>query len=276
MRKPASAHESLSHMTICRPSIAAGTTGQSSVSGVVERTIPPGCCEGWRGSPQASRTSRASARQRGACARRSPIAIAMSSLEALAGPGVHRAGHPLDLGRRQAQRLAEVAHRAAHPEGGEGGDQSRALVAVALVDARDQLLAHVAGEVEVDVRRLGDLLVQEAAQEQPRLDRVHVREPGQVADDRADARAPASPRRQHRPRRLGAAHLAAPPRAPAPAGRRAAGRSRRAGACGSPQLLVEPPPRLAQLRACRRSGRRSARRRARRACGRRSRPRRPG
>ena len=51
LRKPASAQESLSHCAICRPSMAAGTTGQSSVNGLVESTMPPGCWEGWRGSP---------------------------------------------------------------------------------------------------------------------------------------------------------------------------------------------------------------------------------
>ena len=44
-RKPASAHESLSHWTICLPSIAAGTTGQQSISGLVAITIPPECWE---------------------------------------------------------------------------------------------------------------------------------------------------------------------------------------------------------------------------------------
>ena len=74
-RKPASAHESLSHCTIWRPSIAAGCTGQTSISGSVESTIPPGCWEAWRGRPQISAASRSSARQRpvaGAPARRSP------------------------------------------------------------------------------------------------------------------------------------------------------------------------------------------------------------
>ena len=50
-RKPASAQESLSHWHICRPSIAAGTTGQQSISGRVETIIPPECWERWRGSP---------------------------------------------------------------------------------------------------------------------------------------------------------------------------------------------------------------------------------
>ncbi len=64
-RKPASAHESLSHWHICRPAIADGCTGTSSTSGRVEITIPPGCCEMWRGRPAISRQSSANARQRG-------------------------------------------------------------------------------------------------------------------------------------------------------------------------------------------------------------------
>ena len=79
MRKPASAQESLSHWAICRPSIAAGCTGQMSTSGVVERTIPPGCWEAWRGRPHASRASFASARHRPDRARAAPIASSMSS-----------------------------------------------------------------------------------------------------------------------------------------------------------------------------------------------------
>ena len=106
--------------------------------------------------------------------------------------------HPLDLSRRQAQRLAEVAHRPPRAVGGEGGDQGRAVGPVALVDPRDQLLADVAGKVEVDVGHRRHLLVEEAAGEQARLDRVDVGEPGQVADDRADARATAPPRGEHR------------------------------------------------------------------------------
>ena len=59
-RKPASAQESLSHWTICLPSIAAGTTGQQSISGRVAMIIPPECWERWRGSPWACSTRCAS------------------------------------------------------------------------------------------------------------------------------------------------------------------------------------------------------------------------
>ena len=137
-----------------------------------------------------------------------PIASAMSrSTSSPAAVDVDRPRHPLDLPRRQPQRLAEVAHRAARAVGGEGGDQRRALGAVALVDPRDQLLADVAREVEVDVGHLGHLLVQEAAREELVLHRIDVREPGQVADDRADARAPPPPGRQQPPRRIRPPHL---------------------------------------------------------------------
>ena len=51
----------------------------------------------------------------------------------------------------------------------------------------DQLLADVAREVEVDVGDGVELAVEEAAEREAGRDRVDVREPGQVADERADA-----------------------------------------------------------------------------------------
>ena len=136
-------------------------------------------------------------------ARRAPIAAA-SRCSTESAPVVHvdRARHALDLAGRQAERLAEVADRAPPAVGGERRHERGALAPVALVHARDQLLADVAREVEVDVGRLGDLLVQEAPQEQLVADRVDVREAGQVADDRADARAAPAPRRQQAARRV--------------------------------------------------------------------------
>ena len=53
----------------------------------------------------------------------------------------------------------------------------------------------------------GELAVQEAAEREAGLDRVDVREAGQVADDRADRAAAAAARRQRVARRAGAAHL---------------------------------------------------------------------
>ena len=86
------------------------------------------------------------------------------------------------------------------------------LDSVALVHPRDQLLANVAGEVEVDVghRRpdfLSDLLIEKAGRVEVVGDRIDVGEAGEVADDRADAGAAAPARRQDRAGRAAAAHL---------------------------------------------------------------------
>src|SRR6476620_6711143 len=77
---------------------------------------------------------------------------------------VHGTGEALDFAERQSRRLAEIADGAARLVCGEGGDERRALRPVTLVDPGDQLLADVPREVEVDVRDLGELLVQEAPQ----------------------------------------------------------------------------------------------------------------
>ena len=123
------------------------------------------------------------------------------------GVALGDAGEPLELGERQPERLAEVADRAARVVGRERGDEARVLAAVALGDGDDQLLADVAREVEVDVGHGGELAVQEAAEREVGADRVDVREPGQVADDRADRRAPPAARRERMPGRARAAHF---------------------------------------------------------------------
>ena len=81
------------------------------------------------------------------------------------------------------------------------------LAPVLLRHAHDQLLADVAREVEVDVRHRGQLVVEEATEREIGRDGIDVREPGQVADDRADGRAAAASRRQHLPRDRLAAHF---------------------------------------------------------------------
>ena len=64
------------------------------------------------------------------------------------------------------------------------------LAAVLLRHRHDQLLADVAREVEVDVGDGLELAVQEPSERELGLDGIDVREPGQVADDRADRAAP--------------------------------------------------------------------------------------
>ena len=132
LRKPASSQESLSHWHIWRPSIAAGWTGTSSINGRLEITIPPGCCEMWRGSPAISAQSSPNARQRGEASFVSASGRAASSSWTRFGlPSVRRARRSSSR-ERQAERLAEVADRAARAVRGEAGDQRGVLTAVLL------------------------------------------------------------------------------------------------------------------------------------------------
>ena len=122
-------------------------------------------------------------------------------------PAVGEPREPLQLRLRQAERLADVANGAAGAVGSKARDERRVLVAIALRHGHDQLLANVAGEVEVDVRDRGQLVVEEAAQGEVVCDRIDVREAGQVADDRADRAAATASRRQEAAGRVAAAHL---------------------------------------------------------------------
>src|SRR5207248_11793884 len=61
--------------------------------------------------------------------------------------------------------------------------------------------------VEVDVGHRDQVAVEEAAEREVGLDRVDVREAGQVADDRADGAAAPAAGRERVPRRAGAADL---------------------------------------------------------------------
>ena len=192
--KPASEHESLSHWQSWRPSIAAGCTGTSSTSGRDEMIIPPGCCEMWRGRPAISRA----ALDERAPARREQLPLGVGERrellrDLLRVPALGELREPLELGLREAERLAHVADRAARAIRRERRDERRVLAAVALGDADDQLLADVAREVEVDVGDAAHLVVQEAAEREPGLDGIDVREAGQVADDRADGAAAPRP-----------------------------------------------------------------------------------
>ena len=88
--------------------------------------MPPGCWERWRGSPAISRASDASARKRRSPARSAmPGSCASSSLTFGGAPAVGGGGEPRDVGRRQAEHLAELADRAARAVGGERADQRR-------------------------------------------------------------------------------------------------------------------------------------------------------
>ncbi len=125
---------------------------------------------------------------------------------ALGTPAVGAPRQPLEVGRRQPQRLAELADGAARAIGRERRDQRAALAAEAIVHRQDQLLADVAREVEVDVGHGCQLAVEEAPEREPRRDRIDVRETGQVADDRAHRRASPPARRQRHAGRVRPSH----------------------------------------------------------------------
>ena len=127
--------------------------------------------------------------------------------DALRVPAVGEPGEPLEVGVREAERLADVPDRAARAVGREGRYERSVLLPVALDDADYELLADVAREVEVDVRHRRELAVEEAAEREVVRDRVDVREARQVADERADRGAAAAAGRQDVPHRAGAAHL---------------------------------------------------------------------
>ena len=122
-------------------------------------------------------------------------------------PAVGETGEPLELRLRQAERLADVADRAARAVGREACDERGMLVAVPLGHGDDQLLADVARKIEVDVRNRDHLVVEEPPERELVRDRIDVRETRQVADDRADRAAAAAAGRQEATGRIAAAHL---------------------------------------------------------------------
>ena len=190
-------------------------------------TIPPGCCEMWRGKPAISAHSSPNARQRGDASFASASGSAASSSWTRSGFAVGEAGEPLQLGERQAERLPQVADRAARAVGGEARDERGVLAAVLLGHGDDQLLADVAREVEVDVGDGLELTVEEPSERELRLDRVDVRETGQVADDRAHRAAAAAAGWEDVARDGSARAPRARPPAPARAPPSGGGRSRR-------------------------------------------------
>ena len=205
-------------------------------------TIPPGCCEMWRGRPAISAQSSPNARQRGerSFVAASGSAAISSATRCAFQPSESRASRSRSAyGRPSALPTSRIAPRERYVA--KARDERGVLAAVALDDADDQLLADVAREVEVDVGHRRELAVEEAAEREVVRDRVDVREAGQVADERADGRAAPAAGRQHVPHRAGAAHLVARPRARARAPPSGGGRSRR----GRARRSARAPPRAA-------------------------------
>ena len=103
---------------------------------------------------------------------------------AVAAPALGAPRDAIELTRGQAEGLAELADRATRTKRRGRSDERGTVVPVDLRDSGDQRGADVAGEVDVDVGQARDVFVQEAADRQVVLDRVDMRQTGQVADDR--------------------------------------------------------------------------------------------
>ena len=102
----------------------------------------------------------------------------------------------LDFAEWQVECFADFAHGRAQPIGGERTHEPNVLGAVARVDTADQLLANLAGEIEIDVRHRREGLVQKAAEEELVRDRIDVRQAEEIADNGRDGGAAASARQE--------------------------------------------------------------------------------
>ena len=182
---PRSAQSSLSHCTITRSFMVAGSRGTTSSRRPCATTIPPECwprCRGrsWISSKsRAKRPMRRSSRSRPARSRRlSQRVVRVHELEA-----PHVLGEAVDLVLGDAEHLADLARGAAVAVGDDVRGHGRPRRPVALVDVLDDALPAVpARQVEVDVRPLPPLLGEEALEEQLHPHRVDRRDAEAVAD----------------------------------------------------------------------------------------------
>ena len=160
--------------------------------------MPPTCWVTWRGKCASCSASSIRCVHGGASTRSAYSgSSASSSPEPLDAVAVAQLGDLVEIGQRDAERLADVAHRAAQLVGREGADQRRAARArSARRPARSARSRISRGKS----RSISGTECSSSFRKRPKkqvvLDRIDVREPDQVADDRADRRAPSPPRRQ--------------------------------------------------------------------------------
>ena len=182
---------SLSHSMTVRSAIAAFSIGTSSD----ER--PAGDHEAADMLRQVARKADQLARRDRApgadCGRRgsSPASRTRSSAIALVRPAPDDAGERGDDIARQAERLADLADRAARAIADHGRGEAGAVAAVFLVDVLDDLLAPLMLEIDVDVGRLAARGADEALEQHVDAGRVDRGDAEAVADDRIGRRAAA-------------------------------------------------------------------------------------
>ena len=191
---PRSAQSSLSHWTITRPGMLAGSRGTTSSRRPCATTIPPECwprCRGrsWISSKsRAKRPMRRSPRSSPARSRRlSSVSSASTNSKrrmCCARRSISSSGMP--------EHLADLARGAAVAVGDDVRGHGRPRRPVALVDVLDDPLAAVpARQVEVDVRPLPPLLGEEALEEELHPHRVDRGDAEAVADRAVRGGAPA-------------------------------------------------------------------------------------
>ncbi len=182
-----SSRSSFSHSITQRSAIVAGSIGTRSSSRSRVRTKPPGCWERWRGVPISCRLSSSVSASRGSVLS-SPSSCDMPFGDALVRPAPdltrQGGGHVL----RQAERLADLADRAARAVTADHGGERGMLMAVSLVDPLDHLLAPLMLEIDVDVGRLVAVVGEEALEQQFVLHRIDRGDAEHVADHRIGGR----------------------------------------------------------------------------------------
>ena len=114
------------------------------------------------------------------------------ALVALAVAGGDHAGEAVDVAVGEAEGAARVAEGGLGAEGAEGDDLGHPVGPVAVDDVGDDLVPAIVLEVHVDVGHLLALDVEEALEDQPVLQRLHVGDSQAVKDDAGGGAAPDS------------------------------------------------------------------------------------
>ena len=92
---------------------------------------------------------------------------------------------PVAVPVRQPHHPAHVPHHGFGAHGSERDDLGHSFAPVFFADILDDVRPAVVGEIDVDIRRIDALRIQEALEQQAVADGVHVRDVEQVGDQRA-------------------------------------------------------------------------------------------
>ena len=109
-------------------------------------------------------------------------------------------GNPVDIGVRQVERTAHVAHHRLRLHGSEGNDLSHVFTAVFPRDVVDDLSAAPFAEIDVDVRERYPFWVQEALKNQIEAERIDVGNAHRPGNERSGRGSPAGADRNVLPR----------------------------------------------------------------------------